>query len=62
MSAMFSKPKAPPKPIAPPPPMPTPDDAAIEQAKRRAAAGAKGRSGRQSTMLAPDTSGTLLGG
>lgn len=65
---LFTKPKetpAPAAPVIPPPPvMPTPDDKAVEAAKRRSIAAQIARRGRQSTMLTdPVTGGSdTLGG
>lgn len=60
MSGLFSTPKA---PVVPPPaPMPTPDDVAVNAAKKRAAMAASTRTGRASTILTDSNSGTKFGG
>jgi hypothetical protein len=61
MGGLFSGPKVP----APPPvpaPAPLPDDAAIAAAKRAAIQQQMMRSGRLSTILTGDDTGTKLGG
>lgn len=53
MSGIFSKPKMPEAPAAPEPvkPMPVPDDAAMQDAKKRATQIQRRRKGRASTIL-----------
>lgn len=62
MTSLFSTPKAP--PIPPPAVMPTPDDAAVMAAKKKAKTAAQTRTGRQSTILTDYgvAGGSKLGG
>jgi hypothetical protein len=57
MGGIFSAPKAPPPP-PPPPVMPTPDDAAIGVAKKKATAKVAALGGRESTFLTSPFGGT----
>lgn len=59
MTDLFKTPKAP--PIQAPAAMPTPDDANVSAARRRAEVATRTRTGRQSTILT-DYGGGKLGG
>lgn len=56
MPSLFSKPKIP--QVVAPAVMPTPDDAAVQDAKRQQMAAMMARSGRQSTYLSDETKNT----
>ena len=63
MSQLSESPQVDPPPVTPPTVMPTPDDKAIQDAKRRSIAAQMARRGRASTILTGNQSGgETLGG
>lgn len=61
MGSLFSKPKAPAPTVTPPTVMPTPDDAAVQAAKKKKIATAQQTSGRQATILSSYGTSDKLG-